>query len=491
MPVARQSFLFQYFDKMICGVVALAILAAVVYAYGRAGRVARVAPPARVREDIRLIEDRMEEPGPPETFRKKDYVTAILKRLEQRAVPRTMPADGVIYPEPPESYEPAYVGIDGEFVLEFDAPLDKGSVKVEGEEGLVELMAHPDGDDYKKVRLKSGAGEGEVTVAGMAGGLRHQYPVTIDSKVGKSAHPPVEIEVTAAQRQVTVTITPDPRNEEDDVEVVGYEVWRRDWVDPLGDYRKVGDVGGAAGGVGLMARTPMAFGPGGPFMGARMTAAGAGAQVAAGTVAWPDADVTPGEKYSYKVRTVGANTYPEAGEFTEPYLVEVAPELDFRFSSSRPGETRFEVARLSSVGISERGTFWVSVGDDIGGVLTSMRGGVNNLLTGAVLVDFHRNVMLPERRLISDRAIYADSEGNLFEQFRWRRGTESQFWDAVEGVRQIGRMGMPGGPGAAVPPGFLPPEAMPGYIPPHRRIEDFGPGEVPDEVIPASRRARR
>jgi len=90
----------------------------------------------------------------------------------------------------------------------------------------------------------------------------------------------------------------------------------------------------------------------------------------------------------------------------------------------------FDVAKLFPDGEVRKETFWVSVGQEIGGVSKDAdTGEVLNFRTGLVMVDFHRAVLLPGVG-VSDRVIYADQEGNL--DFRLRAKTDSDLWKMLE-----------------------------------------------------------
>ncbi len=456
MPVKKRGFFFQYFDKMICGVVALGILAAALYAVMKGGSVNRVAPPSEVINNMQIIETKMRQGGESTPPERVDYLGRVESRIENYSPPRTLACD-IFYPELPKALPAVAIGLDQEAVLDFKAPLDKGSVKVEGPEGIVDVVRHPEDEDYARVVIRSHDKEGDVTVVGVAGGLKHEYPVTVDAKVGKTAYPPTGIEAEAGLGTVTVRIVPDPRNA--DVEVESYEVWRRDWADPLGEYQKVPGMGAAA----ATARAGRAAGAGMAALGAAfnpMAGLRAGAQAGpGGAIEWEDAGVKPGQKYSYKVRTVGANTYPRESDFTPSAFAEVPRMIDFRVTGSSPDRLGIEVADMSAGGVSQE-KFWVSMGDEIGGVVQDQRTArVTNLLTDYVLVDFQRNVIQPDRGLISDRAIYSDAEGNLHEAWRWRKGTESKFWDLVE---QGGRRAQPGAFMGPMGPTGVPAGAPPG-----------------------------
>jgi hypothetical protein len=170
-----------------------------------------------------------------------------------------------------------------------------------------------------------------------------------------------------------------------------------------------------------------------------------------------DDDVKPGGSYSYRIRTIGENTTPKAGAWTDDELVKVEPDVDFRFTRSSREGPGCEVAKRAG-GLVQKDTFMVAVGQEIGGVEEDRATGrTTNLLTGEYLVDFHRSIYL-EGEGVTDRLIYADSEGNLHERLRG----ESEAKDLWKSAAAAGsrRMGVPG-----MPPGVVPTGPGMGYRP--------------------------
>ncbi len=449
MPVQKKGFLFTYFEKAVCAVVALGLLLAVVYAVRRAGVMGRVAPVEPVLVNIESIEQGGKRPPAP--IPKKDLLEEIIGHLEAVTAAGTLPPL-VFYPLRSQVYTLARVGTEKEFTLTFGAPLKEGSVTVEGEEPIVTLLEHPVDENYRRVRLVSGSEEGLAMVVGKSGNQRHAYPVEVDVNADKTALPPARIAVVSTQRPVVLRIEHNPQNEDQEVEVLHYEIWRRDWVDPLGDYHKVGNAAvTAAARAGAAIRGPRfggTIGPGGRAMAPVLGRAGTTAEAAA--VRWQDNDVLGGRTYSYKARTVGSNTYPAASEkFTEAVLVEVSPDVDFRFARFMGEKVGCDVVKLFPDGIRQH-TFWVSVGQEIGGIIKDPdTGQARNYLTGAVLVDFHRAVILPGVG-VTDRMVFADAEGNL--RIRLRKDEKSELWQLEEASRRVGP-GLRAGP-IGVPAGI-------------------------------------
>ncbi|MHC4788776.1 MAG: hypothetical protein ACYS8K_06160, partial [Planctomycetota bacterium] len=192
---------------------------------------------------------------------------------------------------------------------------------------------------------------------------------------------------------------------------------------------------------------PFARGPGA----ARLPGRGVQQPQAEGADQFRDPQVVAGEAYSYKVRTVAANTYPQAGGFTEPLLVKVDPRVDFRFARSLSDKVGFDVAKMFPGGVRTE-TFWVSVGQEIGGIVQDpMTGEVLNFSTGHVMVDFHKSVVLAGVG-VTDRVVYADPEGSLHVRLRGETG--SGIWEQKAAAAPGRRPRAPAGPGFRGPSPF-------------------------------------
>ena len=450
MPVVKHGLAFKYFDKAICGVVALGLLAALFFALSRAGSASRDAPSGPMLTGLAEVEAGLRAQHV--DLQPKDFVELIRRRFTDVPVPETV--EDFFYPPLPVTYSGLTISTDREFVLQFSEPLEKGSVTVSGEAPLVSVVEHPVDGDYKRVRLSSGSQEGKATVEGATGeGVQHSYPVTVDAEAGKTAYPPDKLAVVSTRNSaVVLQVQPSARNAGEGVEVVEYEVWRRDWEDALGEYRKVAAVAGAdvsatSSGLGAYAAAGYeAYGAGG-YPGAAQPAVPQG-------VFWEDSSVVPGERYGYKVRTVGANTYPTASDFTESAMAEVDARVDFRFARSTADTVGCEVLHAFGA-IPTTETFWVGVGGEIGGVVKDpMTDEDISYLTGNVLLDFHRSIFLAGS--VTDRMIYVDPEGFLRQ--RLRKETKTGLWESASAAGGTGmRTGaMPtgyGGPG----PGYAGP----------------------------------
>lgn len=439
MPVVKHGLAFKYFDKAICGVVALGLLAALFFALSRAGSASRDAPSGPVETELKRVEADLRVQHV--DLQRKDFVELIRRRFTDVPVPQTV--EDFFYPPLPVTYSGLAISTNREFILQFSEPLEKGSVTVSGEAPLlVSVVEHPVDGDYKRVRLSSGSQEGKTAVEGATGeGVQHSYPVTVDAEAGKTAYPPDKLAVVSTRNSaVVLQVQPSARNAGEGVEVVEYEVWRRDWEDALGEYRKVAavaeaDFSATSSGLGAYAASAA-------YPGAAQPAVPQGAY-------WEDSGVIPGERYGYKVRTVGANTYPTASGFTESAMAEVDAQVDFRFARSTADTVGCEVLQAFGA-MPTTETFWVGVGGEIGGVVKDpMTDEDISYLTGNVLLDFHRSIFLAGS--VTDRMIYVDPEGFLRQ--RLRKETKTGLWENASAAGGAGRRpgGMPAdyeGPGA-------------------------------------------
>ncbi|NLW49453.1 MAG: hypothetical protein GXY85_01235 [Candidatus Brocadiaceae bacterium] len=439
MPVVKHGFAFKYFDKIICGVAALALLASLLFAMVRVTSASRLADPQAVQPELDRLERALRERHVETETR--DYVAPLRRQLTDVAEPEPLPTDNFYMPLPVR-YPPLAISSNRTFVLEFGAPLNVEEIKVSG--GLIRLLEHPVEGDYRRVRLSSGPDSGEVVVeARSSDGARHVYPVVVDPSAGKTAFPPSSLEIVSTRDSaVVLNVVPNPLNEQEGVTVAQYEIWRRDWEDPLGAFRKVAsveaeEVSSAAPGA-LPYPVPTQPGVPGALTGVQE-------EVPTG-IYWQDSGVTPGQRYGYKVRMVGANTYPAASEFTDAVLAEVEPLVDFRFASSVGERVRCEVLQSAGAGQATIGTFNVAPGEEIGGVQTAqIHGSVTSYLTGNVLLDFHRGVLL-QGGITTDRLVYADAEGFVRQRLRRETKIGQEKWDEAAAAARS-RAGSVGGRG--------------------------------------------
>ncbi|MGD2174198.1 MAG: hypothetical protein PVJ27_02255, partial [Candidatus Brocadiaceae bacterium] len=461
-----RGFLFRYFDRILCGVVAVGLLACIAYAVKRAASLPEQIRPNKISNDLQVLQRKKETPPP--AVREPQLAEKIAQSLRQAPTPR--PVRDPMLPPLPVVYPAQTVGRDMTFELNFAAPLAPGSVEVEGNEFLVEVLEHPLDEDYSSIRLKSSRSfDGKVSVVGIAGDVKHIHPVVVDKEVGKTPYPPVEITVRKQVGSVVLAFKPHPNVAEEGVQVRSYEVWRRDWSDPTGDYRLVAyasaEPGRAATGTPekkAAERGRRAAPSGAPSgeafmppevqemlrrMGQRVPSGAPEAPAppeeevtaAEGQILWWDRDVTPGRKYGYKFRTVGQNTYPAKGDFTEPVTVPVWPNIDFRVSFTGTDSVRFEVVKLDAqTGRIRRESFWVALGDEIGGTVRDRSTGARtDFLTGCTLVDFQAQAPNPVTGGRSARVTYADQSGVLHQLYRDQIRAE-ELWERARAARRAG-----------------------------------------------------
>ncbi len=233
MPSLKRGFLFKYFDKFICGLVALGLLVGVVYALGRASALPEKIQPQNVNPFVDTIKDKLNGPA-------HALTASVPKALNVLAKAPAVRPNIFIWPLPVE-YPPIKVGLNKEFVLQFKAPLGEGSVTVQAREPIIDIVEHPVDGDYSKVKVRSRGFEGQAAVVGYEGLIAHIYPVIVDSSVNKTAYAPT-LKVAGQQGAVTLNIVEDPKIADEGVVVTYYEIWRRDWSDPLGKYELVDEV---------------------------------------------------------------------------------------------------------------------------------------------------------------------------------------------------------------------------------------------------------
>ncbi|MCD6416081.1 MAG: hypothetical protein J7M08_05235 [Planctomycetes bacterium] len=442
MPVRESGLLFRYFDKAICVIVAGLLLVALFYAVTRTSGIEKGVDKEEIAREIKQIKERShKEPPAIEELKLVDKVRPRTKEIsEARAV-----RDPMVVPLP-VVYEPQKVATNMKFVLHFSAPLDHETIHKEGDEFLVTIGQHPVAGDYSKVELESSLWPGEIYIVGKSGKDMHVYPVIIGSSAGKTPYRPIELTVRQSLGSVLLAFKPDPKVKAQRVKVKHYEIWRRDWDDPLGNFKQVATVKpgstSSAGGEEPKQAGPLA--PRGPrlpglgesglsefqrrLMQARGRTAPPGPEATGGkeetkqekdVITWRDSSSTvkPGSKYAYKVRLVGANTYPTEGEFTDPVSATVGAPLDIRFTLTGANNVRFEVVKEIN-GEAQKDSFWVCEGDEIGGLKVKPGKGNVNLASGYRLVDFHPQVRDPETGARTSRVIYADQKGVLHAIYR-------------------------------------------------------------------------
>ncbi len=463
MPASIKGMAFRYFDKVLCGLVGLALAFCIFYAVRRNARLSARIDPQQITQLVQKLEQRQAEP-PPEV-EEPELRGKIAQRFQVERTPK--PLRDIMLPPLPVVYSPESVGRSMKFVLEFNAPLAPGSIDVEGKNYLLEVLEHPFQGDYGRVQVRSSKSwEGRASVVGVSGEIKHIYPVVISKAVGKTPYAPEAIRVLRNREVVRLAIRPDQRIESEKVKVRYYEVWRRDWSEPTGEYEPVAWIEPEAavaereGEPEAEREQPSPTRPGavpegllpegvlrtlrqrGMQPGGRPAAESERQEAApkrvtrtqAGEFRWTDAGVTPGRRYGYKVRIVGRNTYPTKGEFAGPVTAKVWPNMDFRFTLTGADRVRFEIVKQFG-GTFRSESFWVAVGEQLGGVEKDRSTGkTRNYATGYTLVDFHPEAVNPDTGNRAARVVYADEEGVLHELYR-NQSRFPELWDRAREAR--------------------------------------------------------
>ncbi len=357
----------KHFEKIICGFAGLMFLAAIVYSVSRNAADELESVLANIRSSMRVLEEEQEE--------RPDIDIAALEELEQlwekaRSVSRSYEFTEAFWPSFPKFYDPYMAGLENEYILDFDDPLEIGSVSVAIDDGRdildEEYVEHPVEGDLSRVRIRTGAGQGVARVIGQGGGRIHVRVVETDEDVYGRPHPPLEVASSAERNVVNLYFEPHPDNRRE-VVVQGYEIHRRRASDLGGEFEPVGRVGVSRAELTDEAirelteyrrdprdqrqvrdprqrqQPPMEPSPRDRelqdprFRQDRPTDDDPVYQ-------WRDEDVEPGEIYLYKVRTVGLRSSPRESEFTDMHAVEAMPIVDFRYTGESAGEVRFQVA---------------------------------------------------------------------------------------------------------------------------------------------------
>ncbi len=219
MPSVKRGLLFKYFDKFLCGLVALGLLIGIVYALSRASSLPEQIRPQAVNANVDIIRKRLQAAAKPLAATVPSPAS-----LENVASPPAVRGHVMIW-DLPRLYPPIKVGLDKDFVLQFTnsdnsaaAPLGEGTVTVQAAQGMappVDVIAHPVDGDYSRVKLHSRAyvgpdGVATANVVGYEGRIAHIYPVIVDSSVNKTAYAP-SLNVASAQGTVSLEIVPDAR----------------------------------------------------------------------------------------------------------------------------------------------------------------------------------------------------------------------------------------------------------------------------------------
>ncbi len=431
MPVRRRGWLFQYFEKLVCGVAAILLLIGLYDVWPR-NRLPQELKPDRLDARIEQLARRSRSKPPPlsDAPRLQEKVVAHF-----RAAGRLPGLGELMTPPQPEVYDPIRVGVNMEFEVEFRAPLAADSLTVMGNEGLLEVVKPPGAEgDYRTVVVRSRDPgteqvEGEATLVGMASGVKHIYPVRVSRDVTAAPPPPAELRVQRARRYVVLECKPPVGS--GSARILGYEIWRRDWSDPLAEYERVGGARASQARGGDWAAVIEGIKGLSPEMKERIQR-----RIAGGYAMWRDTGVTPGRVYAYKARAVGVDTFPQRGEFTDPVNVRVLRNTDFKFTLVGADSVRFEL--LKRIGLERflRKSLWIRPGDKIETVYISRQTGeAEPMETGYTLVDFHSQARVPGTQRTVSRVICADESGSLSARYAGEVSSEDLWAEASTGRR--------------------------------------------------------
>jgi len=467
MPAQKKGFFRRYGDKVLCACVFCVLVVAAYFAY-TLSRVSESADPRAAVKEWAAKSGQVGSTPSQEPTETEDFLQEWTRRnalVEPEAMRRPSPMWWAL----PRIYPPVRVGFAREVKLSFAEPIEEGSFIVKDGAniaGLVEIE-HPHNLNYAEAVLKIPNLPVESKVAfkveGRAGERKHIQPVVVSEEYGKRAYPPIKVSAAAGLGRVTLAFEPDPKNEEQEVEVAYYAVFRQPARDPVQEFEMVGGLpAGQSGTRGPAVRgyegmegmyDPGRGGKGpAPEGGTKLAPTGAARTTA---LQWTDFDVEPGETYLYKVQVYASEAQPSWSEFTDVLEATVPNNVEFRFSRGSPGRSvTFEVAK--TFGRVVRTTeFRVDIGEQIGGVQErGARIGARDELsfwTGCYLLDYHPRVVRKEtvtttfgeskRTSVSSRIIYVDRRGNV--RVRWKDESPPEIWEAVRTGAGLGML--PGG----------------------------------------------
>ncbi|MFP4175909.1 MAG: hypothetical protein ACOCR1_01155 [Planctomycetota bacterium] len=433
MPVKHNGFLFQHFEKIVCGIAGMVFVVACVYAISRM-RSNKVEKLTGDIESLRTqIEQQMdEEPGDLEI---EDYVEQWDRAFEVGDPGEIREA--FWYPWP-VYYSGRKMAVNEQYVLDFRAPLVPDSVKVEQqdseEEKVIADISHPVGLDYSKVEVLTGEVEqGEAVLVGKVGDRVHRIPLVVDETIRERAAPPIGLEAAARRKGIEVSWRPNPDNEEG-VNVQRYEIYRRrgrDLTDPFVKVKEV-DVGdrGRDDREGREDERGEEDEEEGDDESYSWTdEVYEGDQQEADRDESADEGVKAEETYLYRIRAVAEDSEPPESKFSETVRAIALPTVDFEFQGQRGDALRFKV-RIYRGGQVEEINCNNRIGDEIGTV-EEEDDSEQEFLTGYYLIDFHPEAIRQDP-YSRGRVIYMDARGRVRE--RWRGQTRVEdLWEAEPG----------------------------------------------------------
>jgi len=490
MPVEEKGFLFQYFDKIICLVAVIALVLSALFALkrSRGGAVKEVVDEIGRLE--RQIAIELQKPSSP--LSSTDYVDRARKR---NVVPLAAPIEDLVNYPWPRTLAPEYVGTNKTHVVKLSQEAIGGTIApdtvrierpTDPQQAVVlkNVSSHAEGDPCW-LEVQTGEQEGETDVAfETTDGRTIIVLIRVDRRVGEKALPPLAFSVLNRRGGNVVTYRPNAANDASGVEVLKYEIHRKDLVGRAGGFRVVHEervqeeerTRKATAPVRRTIPTPRGRGSGSRFMTLEEEEQEAilrmltqpptmplgppqpqervptrDVRTADHGITWTDIDVRPGEEYVYKVCTFARYSQPRRSEFTDEIQVTAPAEVDFRVTGASSSERVLtEVARHTQAGVL-RGKFRNGPGDEIGGMAKTRLGTTTNLLTGAYLLDYHPRIIRSRPAVVGARIIYLDALGNV--RMRWEReGVTRDLWRETGRVAEE-RAGVPRAPRTTPPYG--------------------------------------
>jgi hypothetical protein len=453
-------------EKFVCGIVAVGLLLGIFYVWRRAGAKEVKETIGRISALTSQLEEQMGQSPPQEEL--TDYVELWKGSKEIR---KPDDVQDVFWPPFPKYYPLKILGTNREYELDFDAPMASGSVRVEVEGDdrsnakVIREVDHPVGMYYSRVRVNTGE-EGFARIVGSVGMKKHIIPVKVDENIEVQPYPPLNLRVTDAKAPtegITIEFKPNPRNR-DEVVVEGYELFRKNIRDIVGDFRKVAFLPVKASELTEDARAIMNE-AGKTVDSERDLEEGEGTDSEGTVYRWVDGGSgddgrrnqesgsesakavplpQPNEVYLYKVRTVGLRSQPKKSEFSDMAIGKMAPVMDFRFTRQMGERVTFEIAVYDEdEGKVGKKSFDCIIGEEIGGLGDEGDDGpMRDFLTGCYLLDSHEEAMRINPSYSRGRIVYTNPAGRVRERWRdeWGNGSDDDLpWEIGKEVEEPGR----------------------------------------------------
>jgi hypothetical protein len=434
MARVKHNFLFRFGDKFFLVLVALGIA----FAFWRLSTATKISegedPVTRIRDAERRIEQLLKEPPPPIDLNQFDYMQRIMKRYGRIAAPPVL-RRWILWKPRPKIYPTVYIGIDKRKYIDFEKPLDPGSVSSD-KPFIVEAFHGPDnpwtrGRRWNVVMIRSHTQEGFARVRGFEGPRQHIVPVIVSRDVDRRVEPPQDLTAETSRSRVRLGWNNNKDNVRLQIQLIEYQVYRKRVADAIAPFELIARVNvgtPSATGPGIRPAEPMLPGEGTirPEEPGRVRP---GEKAPTRRDYWyEDKTVVPDERYQYKVRARALKSYPPESEFSEPLVVVTPPDVDFVFEGASADSVRIRVYKEVKGVIHEHQFSGVKRGEPIGKVvlLREQKEAVN-FFTGCWVVDWHRRITGPRynregkstgREGATDRLIFADKNGK--GKMRWR-----------------------------------------------------------------------